>query len=166
MDDPSCHLEPLPDNVFRANVGMVVVNSHGDVLALERSDVRGAWQLPQGGIDEGENNLEAAYRELHEETGIDRSKVKLLAEHPEWLAYELPKDKRNGKLGRGQVQKWFVFRFTGEDQDIDLKRAEDNEFSSWAWTRMDRLIQGAVPFRRSIYLKIAQDFSQYLDREA
>jgi putative (di)nucleoside polyphosphate hydrolase len=152
----------LPDNVFRANVGAVIANEAGEVLALERLKIKGAWQLPQGGLDEGEEPIDAVKREVHEETGITDKHLELLAEYPEWLAYELDRDKRTGKHGRGQVQKWFLFRFKGTDSDINLKSDDEQEFSSWKWMDMRQLAQETVQFRQKIYQKLAEGFREYL----
>ncbi len=153
----------LPPNVFRANVGMVVINDKGKVLALKRSDVKKeAWQLPQGGIKDNECPLEAAFRELHEETNLRQRDLKLEKECQEWLAYELPKEKRSGKYGRGQVQKWYLFRLTGSETHIKLDREIDQEFVSCKWMNMKELIQQAVSFRQSVYKNLARHFSQYL----
>lgn len=152
----------LPPNVFRANVGMVVINDKGKVLALKRSDVKEAWQLPQGGIKDNECPLEAAFRELHEETNLRQRDLKLEKECPEWLAYELPKEKRSGKYGRGQVQKWYLFRLTGAETHIKLEREIDQEFVSLKWMSLQDLIQQAVSFRQSVYKNLARHFSQYL----
>jgi len=111
----------MTSQFFRANVGVMVARPDGCVLVLERVDKPGQWQLPQGGLDVGEEPREAALRELQEETGIAPVHVELLAEHPGWLAYELPPERRRQKTGRGQVQKWFLFRFLGADSDIDLE---------------------------------------------
>ncbi len=139
---------------FRANVGVVVHDGAGRVLAFERADAAGAWQLPQGGLDKGEEPLEGALRELEEETGIPRSAVELEAEHPDWLAYELPADKRTKKLGRGQVQKWFLFRLVGPESAI----APGEEFSDWKWVTLDALIDEVVEFRRPIYRRLRELF--------
>jgi putative (di)nucleoside polyphosphate hydrolase len=99
-----------PDAVFRAGVGMIVTDGAGLVLALERSDVPGAWQLPQGGMEEGETAEAAAWRELQEETQLGREHVFLLESLDAWLGYELPEDLRSRKTGRGQVHRWFLFQ--------------------------------------------------------
>jgi len=135
---------------FRANVGIIVLNRTGQVLACERADHRGAWQFPQGGMLASEEPLEAAYRELEEETGIAADKVELLGEYPEWLAYELPPDSRTSKKGRGQVQRWFLFRFLGSTKDIN----PGHEFQSWKWMNFEDLAAITAPFRRPIYEKV------------
>lgn len=154
----------LPNNVFRANVGIVVLNGEGKVLALERDDTPSAWQLPQGGLKKKETPLDAALRELQEETAIKPNRVQFIAEYPEWLAYELPQDKRSGKTGRGQVQKWFVFRFKGEDTEIDLDNSEEKEFQSWTWMPLRELAMRTVAFRRSIYNKLITEFAVHLSQ--
>lgn len=152
----------LPDNVFRANVGAVIINDSGKVLAFERSDIKGTFQFPQGGLEEGEDPLDAVYREVEEETGIDRSKLRYAAEHPEWLAYELSKDKRTKKHGRGQVQKWFLFEFAGTERNIDVSGPGNREFCSWKWTTLDELIQTVPPFRKPIYTRLREGFKRFL----
>ena len=147
-----------PDNVFRASVGVVVINGGGEVLALERADVKGAWQMPQGGLKKGEEPLDAAHRELREETGIEADTVDLVGEYPEWLAYELPPEQRSGKYGRGQVQKWYLFRYKGDDGEIDLENAEAHEFVDWRWTSLRALAEETASFRREIYRKLAERF--------
>ena len=151
----------LPDNVFRASVGAVIMNQHGKVLALERIDIKGAWQLSQGGMDEGEEPIDAIFREIMEETNITESMLEVVAEYPDWLTYELSKEKRSGKYGRGQVQKWFLLRFTGTDNDIDLKNIKEQEFSNWKWTTLNSLAKETVAFRKRIYKKLADGFAGF-----
>lgn len=140
---------------FRANVGIVVLNREGHVLACERADYRGAWQFPQGGMLASEEPVDAAYRELKEETGITWDQVKLLGEYPEWLAYELPADSRNSKKGRGQVQKWFLFLFLGSAKDI----RPGHEFRTWKWMNFKKLATTTAPFRRPTYAKLLAFYS-------
>ncbi|MEA2025509.1 MAG: RNA pyrophosphohydrolase, partial [Chloroflexota bacterium] len=132
----------MTSQFFRANVGIVVVRADGCVLVFERTDKPGQWQLPQGGLDIGEEPREASLRELEEETGIGPDLVELMAEHPDWLAYELPPQRRRRKTGRGQVQKWFLYRFLGTDDDIDLTPAagERQEFSAFRWGKLADLV--------------------------
>lgn len=142
---------------FRANVGIVVVRADGRILALERSDTPGQWQLPQGGLDADEEPIDAAVRELREETGIGLGQAELLAEYPQWLAYELPPEHRRSRTGRGQVQRWFLLRFLGHDRDIDLAAGPGGrpEFSAYRWVTFDELAEMVWEVRRPIYRALA-----------
>jgi 8-oxo-dGTP pyrophosphatase MutT (NUDIX family) len=110
---------------FRANVGILLINKAYLVLAAERSERPGAWQLPQGGIDQGEEEEQAAMREMREELGFDKQDINDLLQplgtHPGWFAYQLPKADWSEKNGRGQAQKYFAYRFIGEDDQLDEK---------------------------------------------
>lgn len=135
---------------FRASVGLVVLDRDGRALAIERRDTRDAWQFPQGGLRQGEEAIDAAYRELQEETGLDRSDVALLAIHPRWLAYELPEPLRKKKTGLGQVQRWFAFRLVAGDAGVRLGR----EARAWAWKPLDDVARSVVEFRRPAYAEV------------
>lgn len=137
---------------FRAGV-VIVVRHHGDgrVLAFERGDIPGSWQLPQGGIDEGEEPIDTAWRELHEETGLDSDDVVLEAEHPDWLVYEVPRDRRSPKVGRGQAQRWFTFRAVSAEVEPE---PDGREFVDWRWVDVDWLIDHVVDFRRPGYRRV------------
>ena len=145
---------------YRLSVGLMLLNRDGDVFVGKRIDqtVEG-WQMPQGGIDEGENPREAGLRELKEEIGTD--KVVILREMDEWLCYDLPPHlighALHGKY-RGQKQKWLALRFTGTDADIDLT-AHEPEFASWRWMALGELPNVIVPFKRDIYVKVAAAFA-------
>lgn len=146
---------PLPRSQhFRANVGVAIVRDDGRVLVFERTDRPGNWQLPQGGLDIGEEPVDGALRELWEETGITADQVTLVAEHPAWLAYEWPQgvraDRRDGR--RGQVQKWFAFRPRPE-MKVDLSASE--EFRDHRYSDLDELVAGVHPMRRAVYAQIA-----------
>ena len=143
---------------FRAGVGAVILNKNGKVLGLERKDIPDAWQLPQGGLED-ESPLEAIKREIHEETGIDASDLELLSTGSRLLAYELPVEARSQKTGRGQVQYWFLFRFTGQDEAITL--GDKKEFSAWKWMLMDKLVAKVVSFKQPVYHELARDFKPY-----
>jgi putative (di)nucleoside polyphosphate hydrolase len=141
-------------------VGIAVVNDDRRVLALERYGMGGAWQLPQGGLDDGEEPLEAARRELWEETRLDWSQVELLGEHPEWLAYELPRENRTVRAGRGQVHRWFVVALADRHARIDIGHVDADkghpEFTAYRWVSFDDLLREAVVFRRPAYERVAQ----------
>ena len=146
---------------FRAGTGAVIVNDEGFVLGLERRDIPDAWQFPQGGVDEGETPLEAVKREILEETGITEENLELLATASRWLAYELPEEARSPKIGRGQVQRWFLFGFKGEDAEITL--GDQKEFKRWQWLSMDEMVSRIVAFKRSVYEELAKEFEPYLN---
>ena len=135
---------------FRANVVAVVTNAKGRVMAFERSDVAGAWQLPQGGVDDGETPEEAAWRELGEETGLGRQQVELVDEFPDWTAYEWPNGPRkNGRMG--QVQRWFTFRVLDDEVEPE---PDGVEFTSWKWVKREWLVDEVVDFRRPSYRRV------------
>jgi putative (di)nucleoside polyphosphate hydrolase len=149
-----------PEEYFRAGAGAVIIDGRGLVLALERAAISGAWQLPQGGLKGGEEPLDAAYREIAEETGIAGSELELLKSAPEPLAYELPPEARSKKSGRGQVQFWFLFRFHGEESAINVERG--GEFRAWQWLPFPDLLQKTVAFRRPVYRRLGELFGGYL----
>ena len=147
---------------YRPGVGIMLVNGKGLVFVGQRFDsVVEAWQMPQGGIDEGEQPYLAALRELEEETGVKSHLVELVAETADWLTYDLP-DELIGKLWkgryRGQRQKWYALRFLGTDADIDLEaHSGQAEFKSWKWATLDRLADLIVPFKRELYGELARE---------
>lgn len=153
---------------YRPNVGAVLFNRQGLVLVARRTDIpnaeapAGRWQLPQGGIDEGEDPRTAVLRELAEEIGTDRAEV--IGEHPEWLTYDLPPALIGIALRgryRGQRQRWFALRFLGDDSDIRLDADPHPEFDAWRWARLAELPELAVPFKRPIYEVLAGSFERY-----
>ena len=146
---------------YRSNVGIMMVNEKGDVFVGQRLDNnQNAWQMPQGGIEAGEDPETAAYRELLEETGVKKQDVRFVASSSQWLSYDLPEDLIpilwNGKF-RGQKQKWFLFKFLGEDRDINIA-TEHPEFSKWKWISKENLLKEIVPFKKSVYENVLKEF--------
>lgn len=151
-----------PAEYFRAGAGALIINGKGLALALERAGIAGAWQLPQGGLKKGEEPIDAAYREIAEETGITEHDLDLLKGAPELLAYELPAEARSEKTGRGQVQYWFLFRFRGKESAIDVDPG--GEFRAWQWLSISDLLELTVEFRRPVYRRLAEMFVENLAR--
>ncbi len=154
---------PEPKPGYRPCVGVMLLDAKGRVFVGERIGTPGAWQMPQGGIDDGATPLEAARRELKEEVGTD--KAEFLSESAVWFSYDLPKDLR-AKLWRGryrgQTQKWFAFRFLGSDKDIDLE-THHPEFARWQWLGMRDLPDHIVPFKRKVYRQVIAEFAHLAD---
>jgi len=152
-----------PDEIarlpYRPCVGIMLIDRGGRVFVAQRINTPGeAWQMPQGGIDEGESPRRAALRELHEEIGTDKAEV--LAESRNWWRYDLPAElvpRRWGGRYRGQEQKWFALRFLGTDADIDIA-TEVPEFRAWRWAEPAELADIIVPFKRHIYREIIAEF--------
>lgn len=146
------------DLPYRKCAGLMLVNDQGLVFVARRKDTPDAWQMPQGGIDKGETPHEAALRELEEEIGT--AKAEIVAESTQWLRYDLPDD-LIGKVWkgkyRGQEQKWFLLRFTGEDADIDIATRHP-EFDAWKWAPVDELPSLIVAFKRPIYEALVAEF--------
>ena len=148
------------NKLYRKCVGIMMFNNNKEVLVGKRLDhPSGFWQMPQGGIDELEKPKEAVWREMMEEIGTN--KAKLIKESNQWVKYDIPEDTLKtlpwGHIYKGQIQKWFVFQFIGEDNDINVG-TENPEFSEWKWTNIDSIIDNIVPFKREVYSKILQEF--------
>lgn len=155
-------IEQLP---YRPCVGIMLANPRGHIFVGQRLDRdQAAWQMPQGGVDPGERCLQAAYRELWEETGVTQKLVTLEAETAELIRYDLPHEIVpkiwKGKF-RGQEQKWFLFRFHGTDADINIA-TEHPEFSEWKWMPKDDLVANIVPFKRAVYQQVLDAFTDKL----
>jgi putative (di)nucleoside polyphosphate hydrolase len=150
---------------YRPGAGVMLVNREGKVFVAQRIDsTLEAWQMPQGGLDEGEDPEDGALRELEEETGIPRDKVEVIARAPEPLTYDLPPDLVSklwkGKW-RGQEQHWFLARFLGEDGDVNIE-TEHPEFRAWKWCEPDDLPKMIVPFKRELYEAVLNAFREHL----
>jgi putative (di)nucleoside polyphosphate hydrolase len=163
---------------YRDCVGVAVFNQEGNVFigrrkpdesTEDRTEVEAPWQMPQGGIDKGEDPLRAALRELHEETNV--VSVSLLAEAPEWIYYDLPDEALGialkGKF-RGQRQRWFAFAFTGQESEIDVLNPGGGkvpaEFDAWRWEKLSRTPSLIVPFKKDAYDKVVDAFADIPQR--
>ena len=149
---------------LRSGVGIVLLNKKNKIFVAKRIDnPKNYWQMPQGGIDGNEDYLSAALRELEEETSI--KSVELLKEIDEFITYELPKDLLGiiwkGKF-KGQKQKWFVMRFTGQDQEINLKTKKP-EFLEWKWVNPDKITDTVVDFKLNVYRKIQEKLKDIIN---
>lgn len=154
---------------YRPCVGIALINKDGLVFVGSRikpiADGEYAkynWQMPQGGIDEGEDPRTAAFRELQEETGVVAAKAEIIGEIDDWLTYDLPAElvgiALKGKF-RGQKQYWYAMQFLGNDADIDLTADAHQEFSAWKWVPITEITDLIVPFKRAIYRKVTETFT-------
>ena len=140
----------------------MLFNRKGDVFVAERLDNPGAWQMPQGGIDEGEDPEVAVFREMEEEIGTRNARI--LGMMKDWVRYDIP-DRTSRKLWggkyRGQQQKWIALEFMGDDRDIDLEAHHDPEFSQWKWVHISDLLDYVVSFKRDVYRRVMEEFTPY-----
>ena len=145
---------------YRLGVGLVIINNQSEIFTGRRLDNTKAWQMPQGGIDDNEIPLETAYREMSEETGIQKRKVALLKQSKLWYRYDLPQEIQSKFWGgkfRGQSQKWFLFKFIGINSDINIE-TKYPEFSDWRWSKKTDMLNSIVPFKKSLYRSVLKDF--------
>jgi putative (di)nucleoside polyphosphate hydrolase len=154
------------DAVYRPGVGMVIFNAEGMVFMGERLDNPGSWQMPQGGIDEGEDPEIAVFREMEEEIGTRNARILSMME--EWVYYDLPertaqKQHWDGKY-KGQKQKWIALEFLGGDDDINLEAFAQPEFRRWKWVHIVELLDYAVHFKRDVYKKVMLEFKIHSEK--
>jgi putative (di)nucleoside polyphosphate hydrolase len=166
------------DKPYRPNVGIALFNAAGRVFMARRFKDDGPeivypgleWQMPQGGIDANEDPRPAAQRELYEETGV--TSVEYLGETADWMTYEFPPyDGPPHRLAvfRGQRQKWFAFRFTGDEREItvaDWRNDQEPEFDAWRWERLENIAALVVPFRREVYAAVEKEFARFATRSS
>ncbi len=147
---------------YRKCVGMMILNNQNQILVGRRLDhPSGFWQMPQGGIDNNENPKDAVWREMKEEIGTNNAE--LLYESSNWFNYEIPRETLKtlpwGNLYIGQEQRWFVFRFKGKENEINVK-TENPEFSEWKWIKYDSLLENIVPFKKEVYKNVLKEFKK------
>jgi len=158
-----------PPSGYRPNVGVCLLNSMKEVFVASRLNLPGAWQMPQGGVNEDEEPKAAAIRELQEETAVTSADV--LAEVPHWLTYDFPppvKAKINRLWGgewKGQAQKWFLLKFRGDESEINLAGdgTDAAEFSEWRWMSPQEVIENAVDYKRPVYEQVFKSFAPYMN---
>ena len=162
-------------DAYRACVGIMIINREGMVWMGLRADAPGDaegpgdwWQMPQGGIDAGEEPETAALRELFEETGIKRTSAKIIGRTDGWLTYELPKEIQSQAWGGryiGQKQVWYAVRFTGDDAEINIDpppgQDHKKEFETWNWTPVDQVVERVVAFKRDVYVQVIAQLSRF-----
>jgi putative (di)nucleoside polyphosphate hydrolase len=154
-----------PDHLYRSGVGVMLINAKKEIFVGKRIDNHSdAWQMPQGGIDSGEEEDHAMFRELKEETGINKEKIGKIIKSQDYYYYNLPyklQKKFWGGKFLGQKQRWYLLEFIGSDEDVNIK-TPDPEFCEWKWVNEKNLLNSIVDFKREMYAKVVLEFSKYL----
>ena len=158
-------MKPYDERPYRPCVGICLINNEGLIFAGKRIDNRAeAWQMPQGGIDEGETAAIACFREMKEEIGTDQAEI--VTEYPEWLNYDIPQplaDRLWDGTFRGQTQKWILLRYQGDDSDINIQ-TDEPEFKAWQWMKPEMLVDLAVPFKKDVYRALIDNFTDHFQK--
>jgi len=144
---------------YRANVGIILVNTHGSLFWARRIG-EDAWQFPQGGIRESESAEQAVFRELHEEVGITEKSVEIIGSTEDWLRYKIPENlirRHQTPCCIGQKQRWFILRFTGQESDVRLDHSEKPEFDQWRWVDQLEPPRSVISFKRSVYAEALKE---------
>lgn len=155
----------IDEDGFRLNVGIILVNSKGQLLWARRIAPKNAWQFPQGGLRENETPKEAMYRELQEELGLLPQDVGIIAETKDWLAYHLPYRFRrydSQPVCIGQKQKWFLLKLLSDESHIQLDNSENPEFDQWVWVSYWHPLEHVISFKRSVYKQVLHEFEPYV----
>ena len=149
---------------YRKGVGIVIVNPDGQFFLGKRIG-KEAWQFPQGGIDEGESPEDALYRELYEETGLKKDRVEIVTVSNKWLVYHIPHIfQRSKRQFDGVMQKWFLLKFLGNSEDINLNVTGHAEFDAWKWGDRTTAIDSVIRFKKAVYMSILDEFAEALER--
>lgn len=161
----SAKAQSKPDYMYRLGVGIMLINQQKEIFVGKRIDNHSdAWQMPQGGIDHGEDEEVAMYRELLEETGINKNSIKLISKSQNYFYYNLPyklQKKFWGGKFLGQKQRWYLAQFVGDENKINVA-TEDPEFSHWKWINNQDIINVIVNFKQDLYKEVIAEFSQFL----
>ena len=155
------------DDGYRANVGIIISNQNNNLFFAKRRYQSG-WQFPQGGIHLGEKPIQAMYRELSEETGLNKKNTKFIKESEHWYQYQIPKKNirriKNGIKVIGQRQKWYLLKFTDDEEAIDLEHHSEQEFDSWKWATPEIVIKQVIGFKKDVYRKVLEEFKPFIEK--
>jgi len=151
----------MKNNNYRKGVGIIIINSNKEILIFKRNDVKNSWQCPEGGIDENEIARNSALRELEEETGVSKDKVRIIARTNSFISYKFPEEAKAWKDFIGQKKKFFLMEFSGNDSDINLK-TKHPEFSNFKWIQASELLGYIIDFKKPMYKQVLQEFFESL----